>query len=140
MNTNRSKLLTFFGLADVVLILAACFLSVKSSGLAYALTDLNIVIGCSAGAAVLALLAVLLNGRTGLSVLIDICLFGNIILTIYAFSRVIMGRLNLMGYIWFSDLEKGNPAAVSALNLSVAAWVCFLLGALLVIILGFRKN
>lgn len=140
MNTKKSSLLKILGPVSAVLVAIACGLSIYSSRLAYALSDLNTVILSAAAAIVLILAAVVLNGKFKSSVVGDILLFGSLLLAVYAFSRVLMGRLNLMGYIWFSDLEKGNPAAIRALNLSVGAWVCYLLAAVLLIILGFRKT
>lgn len=62
-----------------------------------------------------------------------------VVLASLALCKVLIGRADLMGYVWFSDLEKGNPTAVTSLNLAVASMFCFLLGVIIMIVMGFRK-
>ena len=53
---------------------------------------------------------------------------------------MIAGRVLLMGYVYFSDLESNNPVAVSAMNIAIAAWVCFAVALIAGIIVGFSRK
>ncbi|MCD8307362.1 MAG: hypothetical protein LUD51_03930 [Clostridia bacterium] len=60
-------------------------------------------------------------------ILADVLRFASAALLIACFSVMIFSRGDLMGYIWFSDLEANNASAVSALSMSVVAWVFLVL-------------
>lgn len=60
-------------------------------------------------------------------ILADVLRFAAAALLIACFSVMVFARGELMGYIWFSDLEANNASAVSALSMSVVAWVFLVL-------------
>lgn len=120
-----------------LLMIIAAVLIVISSSLAYSLSELPVILlfaGIAAGLD--ALLLLVLRRDTALR---DLVLLASVTLTTLALCKVLAGRADLMGYVWFSDLEKGNPAAVASLYLAVASMGCFLLGIILHIVAGFRK-
>ncbi len=61
-------------------------------------------------------------------IIADVLRFAAAALVMACFSVMVFARGDLMGYIWFSDLEANNFSAVSALNTSVVAWVFLVLG------------
>ena len=118
---------------------AALVLSAVSSGKAYALTHLpQIMIAGIIGIAICVCMLVLggkLNGTVK-----DAAYLVTVAATAYALTTMVAGRVLLMGYVYFSDLESNNPVAVSAMNIAIAAWVCFIIALLAGIILGFTRK
>jgi hypothetical protein len=81
--------------------------------------------------------------KIGNQVLCDILQWLAVILISIALSLMISGRSELMGYVWFSNLEKGNPIAVAAMNNAVYSWVCYGLALVCSVVSGFfnkKKN
>lgn len=129
-----------FVCANIIFVLAAMILSILSSQMAYAVTNIRTVIVCTVGVMLLEVIGIIIKNKLKGTIVIDTMFLLAIFLTAYALCQMIMGRLNLMGYVWFSDLESGNPVAVGALNLAVASWVCYLLALMINIVIGFRKQ
>ena len=125
-------------LIHAAVILAAVVLIVVSSSMAYPLTDLTLIIALGAAAIALDLIMIFVFKEDG--IVRDILMMGTVVLAALCLCRVLAGRADLMGYVWFSDLEKGNPTAVTSLNLAAASMGGFLLGVLISIVSGFRKN
>lgn len=117
---------------------AALVLIAVSSSMAYSLSDLNRILLYGGIAAALDLVMLFVVKKDGL--LRDIMMLGIVVLTALCLCRVLAGRADLMGYVWFSDLEKGNPTAVASLNLAVGAMGCFLVAEIMTIAAGFRKS
>ena len=138
MMAAKEKKLKILVAVNAILVLAAMALSIVSSATAYAF-DIRTVILCCAAVAVLDLLCLVLADKLP-GVVTDIALFAATVLSALAFCTVIQGRILLIGYIYFSDLESNNPVAVAAMNLSIAAWVCYLLGLIVIFIVGFSKH
>ncbi len=124
-----------FPILHAVLTAGAAALTAISSAMAYPLGDMSAIIIMS-GAAIL--LDLLLRKKDG--ILRDAALLLNVVLTTLCFCRVLTGRADLMGYVWFSDLEKGNPTAVNSLTLATIAMGAFLLGSVMNIVKGFRRT
>ena len=125
MAKNEKKLRTLAAI-NAVLVLIALALSLVSSGKAYAL-DVRTIALCCGAAVILDGLCVALAAKLP-GVVTDIMLFLSVMLTAIAFCTVIQGRILLIGYIYFSDLESSNPIAISAMNLAIVSWVFYLLG------------
>ena len=55
-----------------------------------------------------------------------------VVIVLLGFSIYIlfMGKMDLMGTIWFSELDRGNAVAESALNNGVVGLVFYVLAAL----------
>lgn len=121
-----------------VLTLAALVLIFVSSAMAYSLSDLNIVL-LMGGIVVIADIVMMLFGKKG-SVLFDVLALCTTALATLCLCRIINGRADLMGYVWFSDLEKGNPTAVTSLYLATASMVCLVIGVVMNIVSGFMKQ
>ena len=132
------KTMKGYGLIHAVLMAAALVLILISSSMAYALTNLTYVIITLAGAMVLdAVLALFLKRDT---VLADLVMLATVALAALGLSQILVGRANLMGYVWFSDLESGNPTSVTALHLACCAMGSVVLGVILNVVAGFRKK
>ena len=124
---------------NAILILIALALSVVSSNTAYALNNLNLVIiGCAVTAALDVIVVALGNRLPG--VCVDIAFFATAVLTALAMCTMIQGRVLLMGYIYFSDLESNNPIAISAMNMAIASWVLYALALIVNYVIGFSKH
>lgn len=126
-----------FLILHVVLTAGAAALTAISSAMAYPLGNMGAIIFMS-GAAILLDLLLMLRKKDG--ILRDAALLLNVVLTTLCFCRVLTGRADLMGYVWFSDLEKGNSTAVNSLTLAAIALGGFLLGSVMNIVQGFWRT
>lgn len=115
-------------LVHAALVLAAGILTAISSAMAYALPDLGVILALLAGSLLLQL-GLWRMKKSGIAA--DAMVFVTALLEAFALSRILAGRANLMGYVWFSDLESGNPIAVTALWLAVAAMILCVLTELM---------
>ena len=130
---------TIFHSVCAVCIVAACVLSIISSNKAYSLSNINLIIaGCVVAFVVQAFLV--FGKRKMNSIIVDVLQFISVITTTASLCLMIAGRSLLMGYVYFSDLESGNPVAVSAMNLAVVSWVFYLITIVCMIVLGFKKE
>ncbi len=125
-----------YGIHAAVLAVSV-ILAVASSFVAYPMSDLKLTCGYGIAAVVLDLVLLVLKKD---NVLRDVLMLAVVILASLCFCRVLAGRADLMGYIWFSDLEAGNPTAVASLNLGTVSMAGFLICAIMIVILGFRKE
>ena len=132
MKTNRIHF------CHALLMIAAAVLIVISSSLAYSLSELPVILVFTGAALLLDVLMLLVLRKD--TPLRDLVLLASVTLATLALCKVLAGRANLMGYVWFSDLEKGNPTAVTSLYLAAVSMGCFLLGIILHIVAGFRKT
>ena len=66
--------------------------------------------------------------------------FVNSLLIGLALCTVLSGRVLLIGYIYFSDLESSNPVAILAMNLAIAAWVFYALAIAANCVIGFSRQ
>ena len=138
MGKKISKLQVLAGL-DAVLVLVALAVSVVSSNTAYSLNNLNLVIiGCAVTAALDVVAIVVGNKLPG--VCVDIIFFATAVLTALALCTMIQGRILLVGYIYFSDLESNNPVAISAMNMAIGSWVLYVVALVCNFIIGFSKH
>lgn len=129
-----------FLILHVVLTAGAAALTAISSAMAYPLGNMGAIIFMSGAAILLDLLLMLLMLRKKDGILRDAALLLNVVLTTLCFCRVLTGRADLMGYVWFSDLEKGNSTAVNSLTLAAIALGGFLLGSVMNIVQGFWRT
>ena len=138
MNKKNTKLKVMAAI-NAVLVLIALALSIVSSNTAYALSNLNLVIiGCAVTAA-LDVIAVALSDKLP-GVIVDIMFFATAVLTAVALCTMIQGRVLLMGYIYFSDLESNNPIAIAAMNKAIISWVLYAIALLINFVIGFSKH
>ncbi len=126
------------GMIHAAVILLAAALTAVSSAMAYPLGDLVTILLFSTGIVLLDVLMLFILKKD--SVLRDLCMLISVVLATMCLCRVLNGRSDLMGYVWFSDLEKGNQAAVTSLNLATGAMGCYMVGCLMQIVSGFRKR
>ena len=122
--------------------LVATVLAVISSGLAYALSNLWLVILLAVlGIAAVEVMSKKADANTSCSqnLVCDVLLVLFCAFIMAAFALHFAGRVNLMGYVWFSDLESGNPSAVWALNLSAISWILSIIAVILSAFFSFKK-
>ena len=136
---KKISLLQILAGLNAVLVLIALAVSIVSSNTAYKLNNINLVmIGCIVTAVLDVVAIVVCNKLPGFCV--DIIFFATAILTAIALCTMIQGRILLMGYIYFSDLESNNPVAVSAMNLAIGSWVLYLVALVCNFVIGFSKH
>ncbi len=139
MNNKEFKFSTVLYALHLVLTVAAVVLSIVSSNKAYAITGISTLVIAGVVAAVLDIVSVFLLTK-GLGIIADVVTWLSVALSMYLMCGMINGRLKLMGYVWFSDLESGNATAVGALNLTVVSWVCVVLGIICLCVKGFKRE
>lgn len=138
MEKKISKLQILAGL-NGILVAAALVFSVISSNTAYRLGNIGLVImGCAVTVLLDAL--VLLLGKKLPNVCVDAAFLATAVLTALALCTMIQGRVTLIGYIYFSDLESNNPVAISGMNLAICSWVLYALALVFNYIIGFMKH
>lgn len=125
---------------NLVFVFLALLLSVISSTKAYSLSQINWVIASSVIVIILDVIAIVISSKTQKKMINDVLHFITTVLITAALCMMISGRVLLMGYVYFSDLESGNPVAVSALNFAVIAWIIYMFALIINIIIGFKKN
>ena len=119
------------------LVLTAAILTAVSSSIAYALPDLTVILALLAGCLVLQL-TIWRTKKSGIQT--DTMIFASTLLEAFSLSRILAGRANLMGYVWFSDLESGNRVAVTALWLAVVAMALCAAAILMSVSLGIVEK
>lgn len=138
MDRTNSRL-RILAMLHAALVLIAMALSIVSSNTAYALNNLNLVIaGCAITVALD--IAYIAFGRKLPGICVDIAFLATAALTAMALCTMIQGRVLLMGYIYFSDLESNNPIAILGMNLAIASWVAYILALVLNFAIGFTKR
>lgn len=135
---DKNKKLKRLAAANAVLVLAAMALSLVSSATAYAFDVRTVVLCCVAAAALDVLCLAFCDKLPG--VVTDVAMFAAAALTALAFCTVIQGRILLIGYIYFSDLESSNPVAIAAMNLAIVSWVFYLLALVVNFVIAFIKH
>lgn len=90
---------------------AALAMSIASSMTAYALSSLPIIVAACAAAILIAIAAVFAEGKMP-PLIYDAMFFATALLTGFSLCTVVRGRILLIGYIYFSDLESSNPVAM----------------------------
>jgi hypothetical protein len=138
MNKKFYKI-SLLALIQAVVLLIAMILSVISSNTAYALDNINTVIGLCILAIILAVAMAFIGSKLP-GMLVDLVFFVTVVCTAYVFCAMIQGRTKLMGYVYFSDLESSNPIAISAMNLAIVAWVFYFVALVVNIVIGFLKH
>lgn len=123
-----------------LLSIAACVLGNISSAMIYSVSNIGIITLCFVGAVILCVLGALPAINSKSQVFTDVLIYGGIILISVAFTQLLLGRLNLMGYVWFSDLEKNNPVAVTGLNLTVISAVLSFVAVIVLAVAGFMER
>ena len=148
MNYRKSfRCLLALLLSAAAVLSLACFaaaelelpLSVEAGGVvAYAFDSRTVILCCVAAAALYVLCLAFCEKLPG--VVTDIATFAAAVLTALALCTVIQGRILLIGYIYFSDLESSNPVSIAAMNLAIAAWVFYLAGLIVNFVVAFSRH
>ena len=125
---------------NIAFVIIAIVLTIVSSSLAYSFANLVFIIALSIAAIVMNVGALYCSKDAGRLVIRDVLTWVSVILTAVALCSVIGGRVNLMGYVYFSDLESNNPVAIAAMNTAIAAWVFYILALVMDFIMGFKKD
>lgn len=125
---------------NIAFVVIAIVLTIVSSSLAYSFANLVFIIALSVAAIVMNVGALYCSKDAGRLVIRDVLTWVSVILTAVALCSVIGGRVNLMGYVYFSDLESNNPVAIAAMNTAIAAWVFYILALVMDFIMGFKKD
>ena len=138
MARKQPTLIKVLGTVNAVLILIATALSLISSSRAYSFDTKLVILACVVTIA-LDVVCILLIDKLP-NVVLDLAFFITAIFTALALCTVIRGRVLLVGYIYFSDLESSNPIAISAMNLAIGAWITYFAALLANFVIGFSKH
>lgn len=137
---KSDKLYNILTGVNLIMMVIGVMLGVTSSNMAYSLSQINLIIIAGILVVILDIIALILSNRFGCIIFTDIIHLITILLSAAALSMMIKGRVLLMGYVYFSDLEKGNPMAVSAMNIAIISWVILLMAIVSNIWIGFVKK
>ena len=137
MKIEKSSILP---ITAALLSTAACILGNISSAMIYSVSNIGMITLCFIGAVILCISGALPAVSSKSQILKDALIYGGVILTSVAFTQLLIGRLNLMGYVWFSDLEKNNPVAVTGLNLTVISAVLSFAAVIALSVAGFTEK
>lgn len=134
----KNKGISFYLIiANAIFAIIGLIFSFISSNDGFPVINLNIVIGSIIAVIVIDII-ILALANTGINKLVlDVLRLISVALPTLALGVMIYDRAELMGYVWFSQLEAGNPVAMSAMNNAVVSWVFFVLAAFSAIIGGF---
>jgi hypothetical protein len=135
------KQTSIFYINLAILILAFCgmIFSILSSAGAYKIPKIGIVILCAVISIAFNIIVLLLDKKIRMKVSFDILRWLVVVLISIAMTLMISERAELMGYIYFSDLESGNPIAISAMNNAVVSWIFYGLALVFSVVGGFFK-
>lgn len=126
-------------MAEALFVAVALVLSIASSATAYAMSGLPTIIAACAVTIVFDVAVAVLYGKLP-SVLRDGMFLVNSVLIGLALCTVISGRVLLIGYIYFSDLESSNPVAILAMNLAFASCAFYALAIVANCVTGFSRH
>ncbi|MCR4901440.1 MAG: hypothetical protein K6A23_01160 [Butyrivibrio sp.] len=141
MNNNEATIKKpVLPILNIAFVVIAIVLTIISSSLAYSFANLVLIIALSVLAILTSAAACYLTKDTNKKLFVDGLIWISVILTAVSLCCVIGGRVNLMGYVYFSDLESNNPVAIAAMNTAIAAWVFYILALIMDFILGFKKD
>lgn len=127
-----------FGLVHATLMLIALILAQVSSIMSYAMASMPWIIATLAIALLIDVLIAFCLKKE--SVLRDVCMLVTTVLPTVAMCLILLGRADLMGYVWFSDLESGNIVAVTSLYLACGSILSCLVSAIMNIADSFSKT
>lgn len=126
--------------AALLLIIALVIAGISCSGPGYLFSQFYFVIICSIAALILtaAVICIPIFFSSGDKLMVTIMtavqtvlMIGVIALSTYCIIIMIDGKLQLMGNIWFSNLERGKPVPEFALNAGVVSMVFYLLSIIM---------
>jgi len=141
MNNNETIIKrTKLPIVNIAFVVIAIILTIVSSSLAYSFANLVFIIAISLVAIISSAAAFYFTNDRSKKLFVDGLVWISVIFTAVALCSVIGGRVNLMGYVYFSDLESNNPVAIAAMNTAIAAWVCYILALIMDFIIGFKKD
>lgn len=122
--------------AALLTIVALVFGAVSCSAPGYYFDEFNMVIFLSLVVVVITAAAVCIpiffkekKGYNWMMILQTILFIGSIALSIYCIMIMFHGKLQLMGNLWFSELERGKAIPEFALNMGVVSMIFFLLAS-----------
>ena len=125
---------------NAVLVLIGVVFSILCSSGAYKITQLNTVIAGAVIVIILDCIVMVLLGKIKNKIYIDLMRWVVILVICGMLGLMIINRITLMGYVYFSNLEANNPVAVEAMNRAVISWVFYGIALVVSIIDGFLKH
>ncbi len=126
---------SYVAIGCAVLALVALILSIVSSNLggsvdeSYYVSGIGGVIAMDIIAFLLAIGAFVIDGMFEgklFSIIVDVMKIAAAALLLGSLAIMVSTRGDMMGYIWFSDLE-GSEVAATSLNMSVVSWIFYAL-------------
>lgn len=127
-------------LLSAVMIVVGMVISIVSAKSSYAIDTIGGVVACAVIGIVVCTAVVFLSMKGCPRVYIDLLNLIIVVAVAIALVLMIVGRADLIGFMWFSELMSGNPRADLAMNTAIASWVFYALAVLIQIIFGFLKE
>lgn len=134
---KKQSIIFYLSLIIIILNIAGMVFSIQSSTGAYQITKLNYIVTAIVVATVLNAIGIFLWKD---SIGKDIAQWIQIILITIAICYILNARAELIGFIYFSDLEKGNPIAIAAMHNAIFSWVFLGISLLFGVVKGFCKG
>ena len=129
-----NALAAVLGLAGTILTIVSGMVSVDNP-----LTNTALITAAGCAGVVLCLLAIFAPSRWGnFDILGSVSILGAIALYCYTFGAAVGQRVMLIAGLF--SFNAANEAGWSVFYVSVAAWVCLLLGCVLLVASGFVKS
>lgn len=129
-----NALAAVLGLAGTILTIVSGMVSVDNP-----LTNTALIAAAGCAGVVLCLLAIFASSRWGnFDMLGSVSILGTIALYCYTFGAAVGQRVMLIAGLF--SFNAANEAGWSVFYVSVAAWVCLLLGCVLLVASGFVKS
>lgn len=129
-----NALAAVLGLAGTILTIVSGMVSVDNP-----LTNTALIAAAGCAGVVLCLLAIFAPSRWGnFDILGSVSILGAIALYCYTFGAAVGQRVMLIAGLF--SFNAANEAGWSVFYVSVAAWVCLLLGCVLLVVSGFVKS
>ncbi len=129
-----NALAAVLGLAGTILTIVSGMVNVDNP-----LTNTALIAAAGCAGVVLCLLAIFAPSRWGnFDILGSVSILGAIALYCYTFGAAVGQRVMLIAGLF--SFNAANEAGWSVFYVSVAAWVCLLLGCVLLVVSGFVKS
>ena len=113
----------------IIICLVFAIVSCSAPNGAYIMLNQELFIALSVIAIVVIAGILALSARFGDKLWLSLLAVAAIVLIGFSIYILFMGKMDLMGTIWFSELDRGNAVAESALNNGVVGLVFYILAA-----------
>ncbi len=123
--------------AAVLSIIALIVSIVSCSGEGFAIKQMPMIITFTILSVLLIGAIIYIIGKYGDNFWVSLLILATVIVLTLCFYLMIMGKSDLMGTIWFSELERGYKPAEDALAIGVAGIIIYFISAIMASVSAF---